>query len=260
GYKFGFNGQEKEDDIYGEGNAYSAEYWMYDSRLGRRWNVDPVDQISISNYATFANNPIANVDPDGDFVWFYPLAVVASEALVVTTASYLLLETASNLALTLNYEWVRPDGETFDCRTEKNVNEGSFLSNNQFNNNDPNFKMNYKLISGIVSVAIIVGKDFVHKKEELKESLPEIDERAFDMFEVIATMPKESQEVLKNYLDDNKDEITEEKVENVYNTIEKIYVYKTESDIDLTPEQVSGLLNKQETHNNQKEKSLEIIE
>src|SRR5690554_1644425 len=66
GYRYGFNGQEKENEIYGEGNTYSAEYWMYDSRLGRRWNLDPVDQISISNYATFANNPIANVDPKGD--------------------------------------------------------------------------------------------------------------------------------------------------------------------------------------------------
>ncbi|MFW5804538.1 MAG: hypothetical protein ACOCWG_04850 [bacterium] len=66
GYKFGFNGQEKEDDIYGEGNTYSAEYWMYDSRLGRRWNVDPVDQISISNYAVLSNSPVCMVDPLGD--------------------------------------------------------------------------------------------------------------------------------------------------------------------------------------------------
>jgi RHS repeat-associated protein len=65
-YRFGFNGQEKEDDIYGEGNTYSAEYWMYDSRLGRRWNVDPVDQISISNYAVLSNSPIIRIDPYGD--------------------------------------------------------------------------------------------------------------------------------------------------------------------------------------------------
>jgi len=64
-YKFGFNSQEKEDEIYGEGNTYSAEYWMYDARLGRRWNIDPVDQISISNYATFANNPIKYIDHNG---------------------------------------------------------------------------------------------------------------------------------------------------------------------------------------------------
>jgi len=27
-------------------------FWQYDTRLGSRWNVDSVDQISISNYAT----------------------------------------------------------------------------------------------------------------------------------------------------------------------------------------------------------------
>jgi len=65
-YSFGFNGQEKEDEVYGEGNTYSAEYWMYDSRLGRRWNIDPVDQISISNDAVLSNNPIIMIDPSGD--------------------------------------------------------------------------------------------------------------------------------------------------------------------------------------------------
>ncbi len=65
GYKFGFNGQEKEDDIYGEGNSYSVEYWMYDSRLGRRWNVDPVVKYHKSSYVAFANNPVLFIDHNG---------------------------------------------------------------------------------------------------------------------------------------------------------------------------------------------------
>src|SRR5690554_1908657 len=68
GYKFGFNGQEKENEIYGEGNTYSAEYWMYDSRLGRRWNLDPKPNPSFSDYATFANNPVLYSDLLGDTV------------------------------------------------------------------------------------------------------------------------------------------------------------------------------------------------
>jgi hypothetical protein len=47
------------------GNSYTAEYWQYDSRLGRRWNVDPVVKEHESPYATFANNPIWFVDPLG---------------------------------------------------------------------------------------------------------------------------------------------------------------------------------------------------
>jgi hypothetical protein len=41
-YPFGFNGQEKDNEVYGEGNSYTAECWQYDPRLGRRWNLHPV--------------------------------------------------------------------------------------------------------------------------------------------------------------------------------------------------------------------------
>jgi RHS repeat-associated protein len=65
-YRYGFNTQEKDDEIYGAGNSYSAEYWQYDSRLGRRWNLDPKPQIMISDYACFGNNPINFIDLKGD--------------------------------------------------------------------------------------------------------------------------------------------------------------------------------------------------
>ncbi|MCF8218615.1 MAG: hypothetical protein K9J21_06505 [Bacteroidales bacterium] len=64
-YRFGFNSQEKDDEIYGQGNSYSAEFWQYDARLGRRWNVDPVNKPHESSYASFANNPFWFVDPVG---------------------------------------------------------------------------------------------------------------------------------------------------------------------------------------------------
>ena len=66
GYRYGMNGQEHEDEITNSpGSMYSAEYWMYDSRLGRRWNVDPIYKIHESSYSTFANNPILNIDING---------------------------------------------------------------------------------------------------------------------------------------------------------------------------------------------------
>lgn len=66
GYRYGFNGQEKEDEVAGEGNSYTAEYWQYDSRLGRRWNIDPVTVPYESPYGAFRNNPIMLSDPNGD--------------------------------------------------------------------------------------------------------------------------------------------------------------------------------------------------
>lgn len=64
GYRFGVNGQEKSTEIHE--NSFTAEYWEYDSRLGRRWNIDPVVKPFESSYATFANNPIWNIDTNGE--------------------------------------------------------------------------------------------------------------------------------------------------------------------------------------------------
>jgi len=64
-YRFGFNGQEKDNEVAGIGNSNTAQFWQYDTRLGRRWNIDPVDQIRISNYAVMKLNPILYNDPQG---------------------------------------------------------------------------------------------------------------------------------------------------------------------------------------------------
>jgi len=62
GYRFGFNGQEKDDEVAGVGNIMTAEFWEYDARLGRRWNVDPVLKVWESHYSTFRGNPILRSD------------------------------------------------------------------------------------------------------------------------------------------------------------------------------------------------------
>ena len=67
-YRYGAQGQEKTDEISGSGNHYTAQFWEMDPRLGRRWNLDPKPQISISDYAIFSNSPIWFTDPDGDEV------------------------------------------------------------------------------------------------------------------------------------------------------------------------------------------------
>jgi len=66
-YRFGFGGQEKDDEIAGPGNSYYAQYWQYDPRIGRRWNTDPITYPWQSTYSTFNNNPLFFVDPLGLF-------------------------------------------------------------------------------------------------------------------------------------------------------------------------------------------------
>ena len=66
GYRYFFNGQEADNEVFGEVANYSAEFWQYDSRLGRRWNVDPIFKEYESPYACFAGNPVWFADPKGD--------------------------------------------------------------------------------------------------------------------------------------------------------------------------------------------------
>lgn len=73
GYRFGFNGQEKDDEVYGDGNAYTALFWEYDPRLGRRWNLDPKPTSYYSAYSCFGNNPIFFSDVFGDEIDPTPL-------------------------------------------------------------------------------------------------------------------------------------------------------------------------------------------
>jgi hypothetical protein len=62
-YRYGFNGQERSIEIHN--NSFTAEYWEYDSRIGKRWNIDPVPKIMFSPYVVLANSPIMFVDPNG---------------------------------------------------------------------------------------------------------------------------------------------------------------------------------------------------
>lgn len=66
-YRFGYNSQEKDNEIYGEGNAYSFEFRVYDPRLGRFLSVDPLykDYPFINNYAFAENRCIEGIDLEG---------------------------------------------------------------------------------------------------------------------------------------------------------------------------------------------------
>lgn len=65
-FRYIYNSQEKKTEIIGSASHTSAEFWMYDSRLGRRWNVDPLEVEWESPFATMRSNPIMLNDPNGD--------------------------------------------------------------------------------------------------------------------------------------------------------------------------------------------------
>lgn len=43
GYRYFFNGQESDNEVYGEGGLNGFEFRQYDTRLGRWWGVDFID-------------------------------------------------------------------------------------------------------------------------------------------------------------------------------------------------------------------------
>ncbi len=66
-YRFGFNGKERDNETYGEGNAYDFGARIYDSRLGRWLSVDPL-QAKYPGFSPFVfvlNMPLSAYDPDG---------------------------------------------------------------------------------------------------------------------------------------------------------------------------------------------------
>jgi RHS repeat-associated protein len=72
GYRYGFSGHEKDDEIKGSGNSYDMGARMYDPRIGRTPSRDPKAAMypDISPYAYALNTPIQAKDPDGNVVIF----------------------------------------------------------------------------------------------------------------------------------------------------------------------------------------------
>ncbi len=72
-YRYGFGGHEKDNEVSGEGNHLAFGDYGYDTRLGKRWNVDPkFNKIpGWSPYSYGLNNPISVSDPDGEFPVYF---------------------------------------------------------------------------------------------------------------------------------------------------------------------------------------------
>jgi RHS repeat-associated protein len=66
-YRFGYNTQEKTDEIKGSGNSYDYDARIYDTRLGRFLSPDPLakNYLPIAPYVFTMNNPIMFLDGDG---------------------------------------------------------------------------------------------------------------------------------------------------------------------------------------------------
>ncbi|MES2545178.1 MAG: RHS repeat-associated core domain-containing protein, partial [Bacteroidota bacterium] len=66
-YRYGFQGQEKDDELKGEGNSLNYTYRMHDPRIGRFFAVDPLEKSYPwnSSYAFSENMVIDAVELEG---------------------------------------------------------------------------------------------------------------------------------------------------------------------------------------------------
>ena len=76
-YRYGFQGQEKDDEIKGEANSINYKFRMHDPRLGRFFAVDPLmhEYPNISPYTFSENRVINTVDREGLESTFYILTL-----------------------------------------------------------------------------------------------------------------------------------------------------------------------------------------
>ena len=91
GYRYSFQGQEKDDEVKGEGNSINYKYRMHDPRVGRFFAVDPLikDYPWYTSYSFSGNKLVAwrelegleeaavirFYDPDDVFVAFYVIKI-----------------------------------------------------------------------------------------------------------------------------------------------------------------------------------------
>ena len=68
-YRYGFNRKENDNEVKGIGNQIVFDERIYDSRVGRFLIVDPMAAKTPgeSPYSSMGNNPILNIDPNGNF-------------------------------------------------------------------------------------------------------------------------------------------------------------------------------------------------
>lgn len=66
-YRYGFQGQERDDEVKGEGNSFNYKYRMYDPRIGRFFAVDPLTRSypQLSSYQFSSNRLIDGTELEG---------------------------------------------------------------------------------------------------------------------------------------------------------------------------------------------------
>lgn len=143
-YRYGFNGQEKDDEVKGDKNSVDFEARIYDSRLGRWLSVDPDLSLlpSISPYNFVLNSPNLFCDPNGK----YSKVTIQENSdgtgtIIISSIIYVKGEAVTPLIDNLNSDasnllkggvFIDDSGKKYNIKIELNFKDG---------NTDPNLKI-----------------------------------------------------------------------------------------------------------------------
>jgi len=165
-YRFGFNGKEKLNEQYGEGNAYDFGARIYDPRIGRWQACDPMSMKypSYSPYSFVGNSPNILRDNNGK-EWIITITVNEAEKTIV-------------MSITVTADLLNSDVARSDINSQNYINmktlKKDILTNfcNIFDGASEDFNGYTVKVDAQLDLNIITDKSQNKGKRHLIEILP----------------------------------------------------------------------------------------
>ncbi|MFN7676396.1 RHS repeat-associated core domain-containing protein [Flavobacterium sp.] len=121
-YRYGFNGKEKDDEVMGEGNFQDYGMRMYNPRIGRFFNVDPLTAMYpyLTPYQFASNRPIDGNDLDGK-EWAGKTTEITKPdgTILVTTELVVKVKVENRSSIVTDPAIVRAKAEVIKTKIEK---------------------------------------------------------------------------------------------------------------------------------------------
>jgi RHS repeat-associated protein len=145
GYRFGFNGKERDDEAKGPGNQLDFGARAYDSRIGRWLSHDRVFKPWLSPYESVKNNPTNMIDPDGqdEFHFIHSSSLNTQTGYGTSSRSFYIIKKAGPDEFYYHVQTAMYNMETRTSSETENIT--------QFYPNNPNSK------TGITSTTYGLG-------------------------------------------------------------------------------------------------------
>ncbi|WP_353779237.1 RHS repeat-associated core domain-containing protein [Winogradskyella sp. 3972H.M.0a.05] len=124
-YRYGFQGQEKDDEIKGKGNSYDYGNRFHDPRVGRWLSLDAVSKSHQGNYNFASNSPKMLIDKRGDDDYYYD---------AITNSMYVIRNSAPHRFFFTEY--IYSDSENGICELFEKY---KIIMDNEFPSEELNF-------------------------------------------------------------------------------------------------------------------------